>query len=201
MTELKGNFAQAKVAASLLLTLPGFPFVYYGEEIGMTGSKPDPRLRTPMHWKKKPGVGFTTGMAWEPLQPDSLTANVEAQENDRSSLLNHYRTLIHLRSANPAIGLGEFVPLNAGNNAIAAYLRRKGNRNVIVIANLGASRLSGIQLASEKGTLPAGTYSARSLMGGSAPTTLRVNDTGTITGWIPVPSLEGLSVHIIEVDK
>ncbi|HZI99847.1 MAG TPA: alpha-amylase family glycosyl hydrolase [Gemmatimonadaceae bacterium] len=201
MTELKGDFARARVAASLLLTLPGFPFIYYGEEIGMTGSKPDPRLRTPMHWKKTRSAGFTTGMAWEPLQPDSLTANVEAQDNDRQSLLNHYRTLIHLRSANPALGSGDFLPLNTGNDAVAAYLRRKGSRNVVVVANLGTSRTGNIQLSSDRNALPAGTYSARSLMGGSGNTTFRVTDTGSISGWIPVPSLDALTVHIIEISK
>ena len=201
MTELNGDFARAKVAASLLLTLPGFPFIYYGEEIGMTGSKPDPRLRTPMHWRKAPAAGFTTGMAWEPLQPDSLTANVQAQDNDRSSLLNHYRALIHLRSANPAIGSGDFVPLATGSDGVAAYLRRKGSRNVVVIANLGTSRASGIALSSDKGVLRAGTYSARSLMGGSGNTTFRVDDSGGFSAWIPVPSLDALTVHIIEISK
>lgn len=201
MTELNGDFAKAKVAAALLLTLPGFPFVYYGEEIGMTGNKPDPRLRTPMHWRKTRAAGFTTGMAWEPLQPDSMTANVEAQENDRRSLLNHYRALIHLRSENPAIGSGDFVPLVTGNDGVAAYLRRNGNRNVIVVANLGASRAGGIQLSSDKGALPAGTYSARSLFGNSGNTTFRVNEAGSISGWTPVPSLEAFTVHIIDISK
>ena len=201
MTELKGDFAKAKVAAALLLTLPGFPFVYYGEEIGMTGNKPDPRLRTPMHWKRTRAAGFTTGMAWEPLQADSMTANVEAQENDRRSLLNHYRALIHLRSANPAIGSGDFVPLLTGNDGIAAYLRRNGNHNVIVVANLGTSRAGGIQLSSDKGALPVGTYSARSLFGDSGNTTFRVNEAGSISGWTPVPSLEAFTVHIIDISK
>jgi glycosidase len=201
MTELKGNFAKAKVAAALLLTLPGFPFVYYGEEIGMTGNKPDPRLRTPMHWKRTRAAGFTTGMAWEPLQADSMTANVEAQENDRRSLLNHYRALIHLRSANPAIGSGDFVPLLTGNDGIAAYLRRNGNHNVIVVANLGTSRAGGIQLSSDKGALPVGTYSARSLFGDSGNTTFRVDEAGSISGWTPAPSLDPLAVHIIEISK
>jgi glycosidase len=201
MTELKGDFAKAKVAAALLLTLPGFPFVYYGEEIGMTGNKPDPRLRTPMHWKRTRAAGFTTGMAWEPLQADSMTANVEAQENDRRSLLNHYRALIHLRSANPAIGSGDFVPLLTGNDGIAAYLRRNGNHNVIVVANLGTSRAGGIQLSSDKGALPVGTYSARSLFGDSGNTTFRVDEAGSISGWTPAPSLDPLAVHIIEISK
>ena len=72
--------AASVLAATLLLTLPGLPFVYYGEEIGMTGDKPDPRLRTPMHWTRGRAAGFTTGVPWEPLQPDSMTANVEAQD-------------------------------------------------------------------------------------------------------------------------
>jgi glycosidase len=201
MTELNGDFARAKVAAGILLTLPGFPFVYYGEEIGMTGSKPDPRLRTPMHWRRTRAAGFTTGMAWEPLQPDSMTANVEAQERDQSSLLNNYRKLIHLRASNPAIGSGDFVSVATGNDAVAAYLRRKGNRSVIVVANLAKTSAPGIALRSEKSALPPGTYSARSLFGGGGNTTFRVDSTGTISGWIPVPSLDALSVHIIEVNK
>src|SRR5258708_15325807 len=76
LTELDGDVRRAKVAATLLLTLPGLPFVYYGEEIGMTGNKPDERLRTPMQWKGHSGGGFTTGKAWEAPQPDTLTANV-----------------------------------------------------------------------------------------------------------------------------
>src|SRR5260221_4893290 len=73
MTRLGGDVARAKLAATLLLTLPGLAFVYYGEEIGMTGDKPDPRLRTPMQWKpaRGRGAGFTTGKPWEAAQPDS----------------------------------------------------------------------------------------------------------------------------------
>ncbi len=138
LTELRGDVAQAKLAASLLLTLPGLPFVYYGEEIGMTGDKPDPRLRTPMHWSRGPAAGFTRGVPWEPLQPDSMTANVEAMEADAGSLLNHYRSLIHLRAANPALAGGELVPLTTSNDAVAAFLRRDGGRVVLVLANLGA---------------------------------------------------------------
>src|SRR5205807_1158963 len=61
LTQLRGDVARARLAATLLLTLPGTPFIYYGEEIGMTGDKPDPRLRTPMQWSAGPGSGFTSG--------------------------------------------------------------------------------------------------------------------------------------------
>jgi hypothetical protein len=88
MTVLGGDLAKAKLAATLLLTLPGLPFIYYGEEIGMTGDKPDERLRTPMQWKPGAGTGFTTGTPWESAQPDSMTVTVEAQDADSGSLLN-----------------------------------------------------------------------------------------------------------------
>src|SRR5207248_1311474 len=116
--------ARARLAATLLLTLPGTPFIYYGEEIGMTGDKPDPRLRTPMQWSAGPGLGFTSGKAWESAQPDSLTTTVAAEDADAGSLLNLYRRLIHLRKQNEALATGRLLPLSATSPHVAAYLRR-----------------------------------------------------------------------------
>jgi glycosidase len=137
MTALGNDVAAAKLAATILLTLPGVPFVYYGEEIGMTGDKPDERLRTPMHWARGPAAGFTSGKPWETLQPDSLTANVAAQDRAANSLLNLYRQLMHLRATNPALKSGELVPVATGNESVLAYIRKKGSREVLVVANLG----------------------------------------------------------------
>lgn len=201
MTELGGDFRRARLAASLLLTLPGFPFVYYGEEIGMTGTKPDPRLRTPMQWKRGKGAGFTTGAAWEPLQPDSMIANVEVEESDSASLLNHYRRLIHLRSENEALGYGNFVPLETGSTAVAAYLRRKDNRAVLVIANLGGVPISRLSVSSSANVLPPGDYIAKSLFGKGGETRFRVSKEGAINKWSPVATLEPLQAHIIDVSK
>ena len=85
---------KAKLAASALLTLPGVPFLYYGEEIGMTGQKPDEMIRTPMQWDATEDAGFTDGTPWEPVNADHTTVNVAAQQDDPESLLNHYRTLL-----------------------------------------------------------------------------------------------------------
>ncbi|HEX2189482.1 MAG TPA: alpha-amylase family glycosyl hydrolase [Longimicrobiaceae bacterium] len=199
LTELGGDVARARMAATLLLTLPGVPFVYYGEEIGMTGDKPDPRLRTPMHWSRGPAAGFTSGVPWEPLQPDSLTANVEAQEGDPNSLLNLHRRLIHLRAADPALATGELVPLTASSDAVAAYLRREGGRAVLVVANLGAAPLRGVTLASGGGALPAGRYAARSLLGGPDAGALRVGADGRIQGYAPLRTLAPMQSHVIEL--
>lgn len=200
MTEFRGDAARARLSASLLLTLPGIPFVYYGEEIGMAADKPDPRLRTPMHWARRPGVGFTTGTAWEPLQPDSLTANVEAQEGDPSSLLNHYRRLVHLRAAHPALGSeGEFIALNASQGSVLAYLRRAEGQTVLVVANLGAQRLSGVALSSSASVLPADRYAARPLLGGGPESSITVRRDGRLSGWSPVAALEPFETYVVEL--
>jgi glycosidase len=199
LTALGGGIGRAKVAATLLLTLPGLPFVYYGEEIGMTGDKPDPRLRTPMQWTGGPAGGFTQGTAWEPLMPDSATANVAAQEGDRGSLLNLHRRLIHLRAENPALATGELVPLTAGSDAVAAYLRREGGRAVLVVANLGTAPASRVTLSSVDGALPAGRYTARSLLGGPAGAALTVGAGGRIQGYVPIRTLGPLESHVLEL--
>ena len=153
----------------------------------MTGDKPDERLRTPMQWNRGPAAGFTRGRPWESLQPDSLTANVEAQEGDAGSLLNLYRRLIHLRAEHAALGSGELVPLVASNGAVAAYLRQGSDRTVLVVANLSATPLAGVSLSSTQGVLLGGVrYVARSLLGSSAATPLRVGSDGRIRGYVPV---------------
>ena len=202
MTELGGDVARARTAATLLLTLPGVPFVYYGEEIGMTGEKPDPRLRTPMHWVREPAAGFTRGMPWEPLQPDSFTANVEAQNTDSTSLLNHYRRLIHMRVAHPELGAsGEFVPLGTGEDAALAYLRQEDGRAALVVANLGDRSLSGVALSSTGPVLSPGRYVARPLLGSVQQTEVRVTRDGRIHRWIPIPHLAPFEVHVLELSR
>lgn len=201
MTELKGDGARNKLAAALLLTLPGVPFIYYGEEIGMTGTKPDPRLRTPMHWAQKPAAGFTVGQAWEPLQPDSFTANVAVQDSDPGSLLNTYRRLVHLRSATAALSsAGAFIPLASGSDSVFAFLRRDEGRTVLVVANLGGTTRTGPTLSSDGAVFPPGRYTASALLG-PAGAELRVAPGGKIRGWKPFARLEPFSAYVLELKQ
>src|SRR5512137_717052 len=94
ISTLEGNRNKARVAASLLLTSPGMPFIYYGEEIGMEGMKPDENIRRPMQWTGDENGGFTSGKPWRALDSKFKFVNVAAQLDDPASLLSHYRSLI-----------------------------------------------------------------------------------------------------------
>ena len=201
MTALEGSTAAAKVAATILLTLPGAPFVYYGEEIGMTGDKPDERLRTPMHWSRSAAAGFTGGKAWQALQPDSFTANVAVQDRDSTSLLNSYRRLLRVRANTQALKTGTIVPLDAQNDAIVAYLRKDGNQAVLVVANLGAAPVAGVRLRSEPGVLACGRYTPRNLLGGPHAAPLAIRADGRITGYVPLGSLSARRAYVFELTR
>lgn len=195
------GLARAKMAATLLLTLPGVPFVYYGEEIGMTGDKPDERLRTPMQWSAATGAGFTRGTPWEAPRPDWRTTNVAAQEGDPGSLLARYRRLIHLRAENVALGAGDLVPLETASDAVAAYLRRDGEHAVLVVANLGGASVANVRLASRQGVLPAGRYAVRSLLGGAPGAELTVGADGRVGDYAPVAVLGAMESGVYEVAR
>src|SRR2546423_35414 len=168
----------------------------------MTGDKPDPRLRTPMQWNRTPAAGFTRGhIAWEPLQPDSFTANVEVEDADSTSLLNLHRKLIRLRSGNSALGSGLLIPLSASNDAVAAYVRRDGNRVVLVVANLGSAPATRVTVTSQDSVLPPGRYALKDLLNGSAtaPAPLTVGRNGRLRDYVPAASLAHGEARIFEI--
>ncbi|MBN2388460.1 MAG: alpha-glucosidase [Anaerolineales bacterium] len=145
--------AQARLAMTLLLTLRGTPFLYYGEEIGMRDIRlrrseildPPGRkywpfykgrdgCRSPMQWDDTPAAGFSSGTPWLPVHPNWATRNVAAQEADPESLLHFTRRLIALRRATPALHGGSFVPLH-GPAGVLAYLRRSEEQTILVALN------------------------------------------------------------------
>ena len=198
-TELGGSMAKSKVASMLLLTMPGMPFVYYGEEIGMTGAKPDPRLRTPMQWTSAPGEGFTTGKPWERLADDSTTVTVAAEDHDPNSLLALNRRMIHLRATNPALAGGEILPLSANNDAVTAYLRRYGSHAVLVMANIGDRALDTVSVITTARVLPAGRYVLRDLLGSTVAAPLIVAANGSISSFVPLRTLPANQGYLFEV--
>jgi glycosidase len=143
-TQLEGVEGRMRVAPALLLTLPGTPFLYYGEEIGLpNGPKEegDPAKRRPLPWDGAEKGGFTTGKLWAPFVEGWQTRNVAAQRGDTGSLLHRYRLLIHVRRASPALRLGTLRPLPRidGAPSVVAFLRESQGERVLVAHNLGAS--------------------------------------------------------------
>jgi glycosidase len=140
INEMRGDLGKARLAASLLLTAPGLPFLYYGEEIGQPGAKPDEMIRNPMPWTGGPHGGFTRGTKpWERLQKGFETRNVAAQDADPDSLLNHYRRLIRLRQAEPALARGSYAQAETGRDDLIAWTREHAGRRLLVLGNLGGT--------------------------------------------------------------
>lgn len=159
MNLLKDSDARAKVAAAMLLTLRGTPFIYYGEELGMSCGKirkdeiQDPigkkiwpfykgrdGERTPMQWDNSIYAGFSEVKPWLPVNPDYKYKNASAQNNDKTSLLSFYRELIWLRKDYNALSAGNIEFFKDLPSGVLAYKRIKNNQEIIIILNFSGRK-------------------------------------------------------------
>ena len=145
LTELKGDINKARMAASLLLTLPGTPYLYYGEEIGMLGDKlktyedffgPDAYVREPFVWdvdKKDP-----MQTAWEKpaFSTDQTVKPENVQKNDPSSLLNFYKKLIHYRNTSLPLTQGDIEASGITASEIVSFTRKYKAQEELIIHNV-----------------------------------------------------------------
>ena len=139
------SLAKEKQAAALLLTTPGKPFIYQGEELGYWGTKAggDEYVRTPILWDKA-GKDCAKKGVNNKVDASMLTSSisVEAQEANSASLLNTYKTFSQLRNTYPALADGEITNANLSGAAIASwYMTSSDGQKLLVIHNVaGASR-------------------------------------------------------------
>ncbi|MCP9494898.1 MAG: alpha-glucosidase [Pyrinomonadaceae bacterium MAG19_C2-C3] len=151
----KNNDQIAKLFATLLLTLRGSPFIYYGEEIGMVTTEPktieevrDPvgkryfpankgrdGERTPMQWDASAGAGFTSGQPWLKIPPSARRHNVAIADKDSSSILNFYKRLIRLRRNSPGLLDGDYRSIGDDPH-ILLYRRRTPKHTMLVALNM-----------------------------------------------------------------
>lgn len=187
MSEL-GDQEEVRHAAAMLLTAWGTPFIYYGEEIGMTGVKPDERIRTPMQWAGGDKAGFTTGTPWQPVSQTDPAFTVEAQSEDPDSLLSFYRRLVKLRSENIALRVGQPYFLEIDPAPVYALLRASPEEAVLVVLNLGKEAVSEYNLSLESGPLQ-GRYRVVDLLGAGEFPDLEANAEGGFDQYLPLPEL------------
>lgn len=144
-----GGQNQARMAAMLKLTLPGMPFIYYGDEIGMEdytdipkekrsdlfGAKSRDPQRTPMQWTDTEYAGFSKGEPWLPVNPNYKKINVNAEEKDPASMLALYQGLLKLRKEKLSLRDGRYFPVNVANEPVFAFMRSYGDEQTLILLN------------------------------------------------------------------
>jgi maltose alpha-D-glucosyltransferase/alpha-amylase len=137
---------QIELFTGLLLSLPGSPVLYYGDEIGMgdniyLGDRDG--VRTPMQWNADRNAGFSTADPQQLYLPAILdpvygyqAINVEAQMRSGSSLLNWTRRMLSVRKQHPVFGMGSYDELGTSNPSVLAFVREFGDDRVLCVNNL-----------------------------------------------------------------
>ncbi len=144
---------KARLLATLLLTLRGTPFIYYGDEIGMENRhiprsrirdrygrmlyplyKGRDKARTPMQWEPSRHAGFSPATPWLPVHPNYRSCNVATQRQQADSVWNHYHSLLRLRRTLPALQTGEIEMKRPGNGYLM-YTRRDATSRYDILLN------------------------------------------------------------------
>ena len=198
MSALNGKQEKAKLAAVILLTSPGTPFIYYGEELGMQGKKPDEDIRLPMQWSADANAGFTTDTPWRSPDPNYTEVNVAKQDADPNSLLNLYRALIQLRKDNSVLRSGGLTVLETGNTGVYAILRNNDSEHILVLINLKGTAIADYSLSLKKKTLPDGQYNPQSLFDATSAEVLTVAG-GIFTEYKPLSEIPPYSASIFQL--
>ena len=154
-----------------------------------------------MQWSDDPGGGFTSGQSWQDFQENFRDVNVAAQIADPDSLLNHYRRLIHLHTAHPALGHGDFIPLETESRSVIGFIRGTPDRAALVLINFGDEPATDAVFSSEPSNLAAGVYEASALMGNLSLAPIEVASNGAIVETGPLPTLAPLTGYVLAVSQ
>ena len=166
-----------KLAASIYLTLPGVPFIYYGEEIGMIGTGDHQNIRRPMQWSNSVNAGFSNSVPWRSVANNYLTNNVETTLSDTNSLVNHYKKLIQIRNKYAALRKGNILMLENNSEEILSFARTFRNKTILINCNL-SNNLAYPFLSLLKSSLPEGNYYLMDLFNNNELGTISINSQG-----------------------
>lgn len=132
MNTLGKDDERMKMAATIYLTLPGTPFIYYGEELGMTGIKPDEDIREPFIWDNK---DMSKNTSWRDITNDVDKVALSVQKEDENSLYNFYKDIIKVRNENKSLNSGTISSVSSGNKAVMIMKRESDKEVSYVIIN------------------------------------------------------------------
>jgi len=162
---MENDMERIKLMNSLLLSMPGAPIIYYGDEIGMgdnffLGDRNG--VRTPMQWSPDRNAGFSRADPQQLYLPPIMdpiygfeAVNVEAQTRDRSSLLNWMKRMLQVRKTSQAFGRGTLRFIRPGNRKVLVYLREYAEDSILCVVNLARSAQPvEVDLTDFKSTVP-----------------------------------------------
>jgi alpha-amylase len=143
-----GDPARVRVAAAAYLLQPGTPYLYYGEELGMSAAATDDadgKLRGPMSWT--PTGGFSTGTPYRPASTNLATHNAQAERADPGSMLAFYTAMLALRNTHPSIARGRYVAPRVEGRTMSFQRVFEGEHTAVVVNYgdvAGAATLAGL---------------------------------------------------------
>lgn len=140
--DLNGDLSQAGMAASLLLTLPGAPYLYYGEEIAMQGQKPDENIREPFLWDMPGKDASQTSWMKARFSTDYTVVPLKQQMKDSSSFWHHYKSLLQFRAKNEFMRSGDIAKSKINHPNVCAFYRVWEGDSVLVIHNLSKKEVT-----------------------------------------------------------
>ncbi|MCH6233724.1 alpha-amylase family glycosyl hydrolase [Cognataquiflexum rubidum] len=140
LNSLDENPRKLKQAINILMTMPGAPYLYYGEEIGMLGKKPDENIREPFLWDMKANDKGRTSWMVPTYSKDDVVTPLAIQKSMSTSYFNHYKEIIQLRNSNRALALGS-LELYEGElpSPLMAFFRTHDDQEVFVVHNLSGA--------------------------------------------------------------
>ena len=189
-----------KLAAFVYLTGPGTPYLYYGEEIGMIGGKPDELIRKPMQWSAQANAGFSDAEPWQELAKGWEETNVETESADPESLLNWYKALVNTRNQLPALQKGSYLPFISSCRRLYTVARVYEDQVVLVMANLGVQTMENCTISIEESPL-AGTWNVENVWGESPFSEITFSDNGSLSEFLVAPLIEGGQTLILTLGK
>lgn len=197
--QLSNSIEKMKLAASIYLTLPGVPFIYYGEEVAMVGFGADENKRRPMQWNAGANAGFTTGTPWYPLFSDYSQNNVAVMQANPNSLWNRYATFIKIRNAETSLRQGAYRSGTSSSASVYNYIRSLNDEAVFVVHNFSAQPLSDYTISVQGSRLGWASYNAVNLLSGESLGTISANWEGGISNFSPGVTIEPFGTLLIKI--